>query len=57
MFSLDKGINGLRSTGSRLETAISEAPTQRIRNEKCASSEGWHEQWVKVPPEQESKAP
>jgi hypothetical protein len=19
-------------------------------NEKCASSEGWHEQWVKVPP-------
>ena len=37
--------------------SISEAPTQRIRNEKCASSEGWHEQWVKVPPEQESKAP
>jgi hypothetical protein len=21
-----------------------------IRPEKCASSEGWHEQWVKVPP-------
>jgi hypothetical protein len=20
-----------------------------IRNDKCASSEGWHEQWVKVP--------
>jgi hypothetical protein len=21
-----------------------------ISNGKCASSEGWHEQWVKVPP-------
>ena len=21
-----------------------------ISNDKCASSEGWHEQWVKVPP-------
>ena len=23
--------------------------TVRISPEKCASSEGWHEQWVKVP--------
>src|ERR1700733_505702 len=27
----------------------------RVSTDKCASSEGWHEQWVKVPPEQESK--
>ena len=24
--------------------------TEDIQPEKCASSEGWHEQWVKVPP-------
>jgi hypothetical protein len=30
---------------------------QRITPVKCASSEGWHEQWVKVPPGQEFKAP
>jgi len=24
--------------------------TQAMGNVKCASSEGWHEQWVRVPP-------
>ena len=27
-----------------------EAGSSEITPEKCASSEGWHEQWVRVPP-------
>jgi hypothetical protein len=48
-FPLD--TNGLILSGSHYSVACSTFKSaRRICTEKCASSEGWHDQWVQVPP-------
>jgi hypothetical protein len=44
--------NGFRSVSSwaALSALSAICKLGRIRNEKCASSEGWHDQWEEVPP-------
>jgi len=56
-FQTRTGIRSFRSQYSMLEMCFSGHETVLVpdRYQKSASNEGWHEQWVKVPPEQESK--